>query len=114
MCAQRARKMYDDAAKERQKEAGGDRKSEKAKSVVDNCTQAINEGRSHPQTPGKSRDAAGKDFGVFLALPPSLWSTVGKGPRMPPVAFCAEKGPIDPQGHRAATRSGLRNGMEAP
>jgi len=48
--------MYDDAAKERQKEAGGDRKSEKAKSVVDNCTQPINKGRS--------RDQVGQAFGV--------------------------------------------------
>ncbi len=56
MCAQRARKMYDDAAKERQKAAGGDRKSNGAKSLQDNCPEAISK--------GQARDQVGETFGV--------------------------------------------------
>jgi len=53
MCTARARKLYDDQAKQRQKASGGDRKS--GKSVVANLPQPIE---------GKSRDQAGKAFGV--------------------------------------------------
>ena len=49
MCAQRARKMYDDAAKDRQKAAGGDRKSNGAKSLPANCPEAISTGDARDQ-----------------------------------------------------------------
>jgi hypothetical protein len=49
MCAQRARKMYDEAAKERQKAAGGDRKSNGAKSLPANCPEAISKGQARDQ-----------------------------------------------------------------
>src|SRR5580704_11757509 len=56
MCAARARKLYDERAKERQKESGGDRKSTRAKSVVANLPEPISAGRA--------RDEVGKAFGV--------------------------------------------------
>ena len=48
MCAQRARKMYDEAAKER-------KKRKPAESVPDNCPE---------QSKGDARDQVGKAFGV--------------------------------------------------
>lgn len=55
MAAARAREIYDRAAKERQKASGGDRKSGDRKSVVENLPQPND---------GKSRDQAGRAFGV--------------------------------------------------
>lgn len=59
MIAGRIRGIYDEEAKQRQKESGGDRKSQKAKSksVVENLPQ--------PKKPGKkSRDRAAEQVGV--------------------------------------------------
>jgi hypothetical protein len=56
MCAHRAREKYDKVAKERQKAAGGDRKSNGAKSLPVNCTEAIGK--------GDARDQVGEAFGV--------------------------------------------------
>lgn len=53
MCAQRARKMYDDAAKERQKA----RKGNQPGATVDNCAQL-------EADTGKARDQVGQAFGV--------------------------------------------------
>jgi len=55
MCAQRARKMYDDAAKERRKESGKMHGRGQQK-VPNNCTEPISK--------GDARDQVGKAFGV--------------------------------------------------
>lgn len=84
MCAQRARKMYDDAAKERQKAAGGDRKSNGAKSVVTNCSQAVDT--------GKSRDQVGKAFGVSGATVDRAAQVIRDG--IPEVADAVDAGKV--------------------
>lgn len=58
MVAAEARKLYEGPAKERQRAAGGDRKSGKAKSVVENLPQVIDA--------GKARNKAGEAVGVSI------------------------------------------------
>ena len=76
--------MYDDAAKERQKQAGGDRKSEKAKSVVGNCTQPI--------ATGRSRDQVGQAFGVSGGTVDRARVVIEKG--IPEIAQAVDAGKI--------------------
>ncbi len=85
MCAQRARKMYDDAAKKRQREAGKQHGKGQSK-LMDNCPQA-NEDDDPPST---ARDQVGKAFGVSGGSVDRAQRVVEKG--IPEIAAAVEAG----------------------
>ncbi|VTT99063.1 unnamed protein product [Gemmataceae bacterium] len=72
MVAARAREIYDRDAKDRQKAAGGDRKSAAAKSVQANLPEPIRE---------QARDQAGKALGVSGKTVDHATTVLEKGSR---------------------------------